>query len=93
MGLGEFVWWVGVIEDVNDPLQLGRCRVRIAGFHGDVPPAGTLPTRDLPWAHPILPLNNPDPHTPPVGTRVCGFFRDGRAAQEPVMWGVLPRIT
>ena len=32
---GEFVWWQGVVEDRDDPLKLGRCRVRIVGYHTD----------------------------------------------------------
>ena len=32
---GEFTWWQGVVEDRNDPLKLGRCRVRVLGYHTD----------------------------------------------------------
>ena len=32
---GNFVWWQGVVEDRIDPLMLGRCRVRILGYHTD----------------------------------------------------------
>ena len=28
MGLDGFIWFVGVVEDRNDPDQLGRVRVR-----------------------------------------------------------------
>ncbi len=38
----------GVIEDILDPLKLGRVRVRIAGIHTDN--INELPTQDLPWA-------------------------------------------
>ena len=27
-GKNGFIWWVGVVEDRQDPLKLGRCRVR-----------------------------------------------------------------
>ena len=33
MGLDGFVWFVGVVEDRNDPEALGRVRVRCIGFH------------------------------------------------------------
>ena len=33
MGKDGFVWWQGVGEDRNDPLYLGRCRIRILGWH------------------------------------------------------------
>ena len=32
MGKDGFVWWQGVVEDRQDPLYLGRCRVRILGW-------------------------------------------------------------
>ena len=28
MGLNQFVWWFGVVENRADPLNLGRCQVR-----------------------------------------------------------------
>ena len=33
IGLSGFVWWVGVVEDVKDPLASGRARIRIFGWH------------------------------------------------------------
>ena len=33
MGREGFVWAVGVVEDRNDPLYLGRCKVRYLGWH------------------------------------------------------------
>ena len=38
----------GVVEDILDPLKLGRVRARIAGIHTDN--LNELPTQDLPWA-------------------------------------------
>ena len=35
MGKDGFIWWQGVVEDRHDPLYLGRCRVRILGWHTD----------------------------------------------------------
>ena len=35
MGLDGFIWFVGVVEDRNDPALLGRVRVRCLGFHTD----------------------------------------------------------
>tara|TARA_Y100000401_G_scaffold117463_2_gene126400 strand:- start:2722 stop:3894 length:1173 start_codon:yes stop_codon:yes gene_type:complete len=86
MGLSGFVWWQGVVEDRKDPLKLGRCRVRILGFHTDN--KKDIPTESLPWAYPAMPLNmNPGstPIGPQEGTWVLGFFRDGENAQEPIM--------
>jgi hypothetical protein len=35
MGLNGFVWWVGVVEDRNDPAMLGRVKVRCFGWHSE----------------------------------------------------------
>lgn len=89
-GLNGFVWWVGVVEDRQDPLKLGRCRVRIFGWHSEN--VTEVPTELLPWAQAMMPLNNPNPYTPKESDVVIGFFIDGRNAQTPVMMGVLPGI-
>ena len=33
MGQEGFVWFVGVVEDRDDPERLGRVRVRCLGYH------------------------------------------------------------
>jgi hypothetical protein len=88
MGLNGFVWWVGVIENRVDPLAMGRCQVRIFGWHTDN--LSLLPTKDLPWAQALLPINNTKSWQPPtVGDWVAGWFLDGENGQFPVMMGVL----
>lgn len=97
MGKGGFVWWHGVVEDRNDPLQLGRCRVRILGWH---PESKTmLKTEELPWAFPMQDITSAAmsgigyaPVGPVEGTWVMGFFRDGESGQEPVMLGTFGGI-
>jgi len=90
-GRNGFIWWIGVVEARNDPLKLGRCQVRIAGgWHSDN--KMKLPTADLPWALPSLPVNNSNPYAPKEGDMVFGFFLDGANAKEPVMTGVMPGI-
>jgi hypothetical protein len=89
-GKNGFIWWVGVVEDRQDPLKLGRCRVRCVGWHAD--DKMRLPTSDLPWAMPSLPTNNPSPYAPKEGDMVFGFFIDGENAQEPIILGVFPNI-
>jgi hypothetical protein len=92
IGQDGFVWWIGVVEDINDPLMLGRCKVRCFGYH----PAKTtslVPTEDLPWALSIHPLNTPNLYaSPKVGEWVFGFFLDSMSAQEPAILGYLPAI-
>jgi phage baseplate assembly protein gpV len=90
-GLNGFIWWIGVIENRVDPLTLGRCQVRIFGWHNEN--SVTLPTSDLPWAQAMIPINDSKHFSVPrVGEWVVGFFMDGEQAQTPVMMGVLPGL-
>ena len=90
-GLSGFIWWVGVIEDIVDPLGAHRCRVRIFGWHTDN--KTILPTTDLPWAQAMLPINGSKSLAlPDTGDWVVGFFMDGDSGQFPIMMGVLPGI-
>ena len=92
IGQDGFVWWIGIVEDINDPLTLGRCRVRCFGYHPAKSP-NLVPTADLPWALSIHPLNTPNLYgTPRVGEWVFGFFLDALSAQEPAILGYLPAI-
>lgn len=86
-----FVKWVGVIEDVKDPLAVGRAKVRIIGWH--VEDKTQLSTNDLPWALPLMPVTaaNLLPNYKP-GDWVCGFFLDAYMGQQPVILGVFPAI-
>lgn len=90
VGLNGFVWWVGVVEDRKDPIKLGRCRVRIVGWHTEN--KMKLPTENLPWAQILLPTNNTNTYVPKEGDTVIGFFVDADAAQQPVIMGVVPGI-
>jgi hypothetical protein len=90
MGQAGFVWWFGVVEDTDDPLKLGRVRVRIFGFH--TRDKKLLPTADLPWAHPLQDIASASisgvgrsPTGLVAGSHVFGFFRDGSNAQQPIV--------
>lgn len=89
-GRANFIWWVGVVEDRQDPLKLGRCRVRCIGWHSAN--KMQLPTDMLPWAMPSTPINLSNVYTPKEGDMVFGFFVDGENAQELVMLGSFPSI-
>ncbi len=90
MGLNGFVWWVGVVEDRNDPAMLGRVKVRCFGWHSE--DLKEIPTAKLPWATIMLPVNRDAHFAPKEGEFVCGFFMDGEYAQNPVVMGILPGI-
>lgn len=89
-----FNWWIGVVEDRMDPEKMGRCRVRIFGYHTDS--KEILPTKDLPWATPIQPITSAaisgigsSPLGPVEGTWVIGFFLDGEDMQQPAIFGTI----
>ena len=97
MGKDGFTWFVGVVEDRNDPQKLGRLRVRCLGYHTE--DLTKLPTSDLPWAHVMNPITSATVsgvgQTPlgcVEGTWVVGWFTDGSDAQQPMIMGTLPGV-
>jgi uncharacterized protein (TIGR02594 family) len=91
----EFIWFVGVVEDRNDPVKMGRVRVRCFGWHTDS--KTEIPTADLPWAIVSSPTSSASvsgigtmPTSLLEGSWVFGFFLDGKLAQEPMILGSIP---
>ena len=96
MGKDGFTWFVGVVEDRQDPKTLGRVRVRCLGYHTE--DIIKLPTSDLPWAHPMNPITSATvsgvgqtPLGVVEGTWVVGFFTD-IDKQQPMIMGTLPGV-
>ena len=96
MGRDGFHWFVGVVEDRNDPSALGRVRVRCLGYHSAN--VTELPTTELPWAHVMHPVTDPcmqgmgnTPSFLVEGSYVVGFFRD-LDKQQLVVMGTLPGV-
>lgn len=96
MGKDGFNWFVGVVEDRNDPQKAGRVKVRCVGHHTE--DIQDIPTADLPWASVMMPVTAGgnsgigfSPHFLIEGTWVVGFFRDP-AKQEPIIMGTLPGV-
>ena len=95
MLLTPMYWFVGVVEDREDPEQLGRVRVRVFGLHtADTTKIGI---EDLPWANVMMPVNSASisgvgitPTGLVEGSWVVGFFADGENAQDPIIMGSLP---
>ena len=89
MGKNGFQWFVGVVEDRQDPQTLGRLRVRCLGYHTE--DLDKLPTADLPWAHVMNPITSAtvsglgqSPLGAVEGTWVVGFFQDGATLSNPL---------
>jgi len=91
---GEFTWWVGTVEDVNDPEKIGRYRVRILGYHTE--DKSSLATEDLPWAMCVQPTSSAAISGIGgtniglvAGSTVVGFFTDSNETQLPIIMGSL----
>jgi len=92
----EFIWWFGVVEARDDPLELGRVRVRCFSFHSAN--KTEVPTASLPWAQTINPVTSASMgdigSTSGLveGSWVIGFFLDGHEAQRPMVFGTIAGI-
>ena len=92
----KFRWFLGDIVDLNDPLQMGRVKVRIYGIH--TTSQQEIPDNDLPWAQPLLPIteggtNGFGTHVGmQIGARVFGIFFDGKESQAPLILGSVPKF-
>ena len=92
---GKMYWFTGVVEDRNDPMSMGRVKVRVHGIHTD--DKTLIPTEDLPWSHVMTPITSSS--LGGIGTSatgiqegswVIGYFYDGADMQENIILGTLP---
>ena len=83
------MWFVGVVENNDDPTKQGRVQVRAFGVHGENTDE-EIPTAALPWA--ICVAGNYEPNNPPpkLNSFVFGMFLDGDEAQHPMIMGLIP---
>jgi hypothetical protein len=98
VGKDGFYWWIGEIEDHEDPLNLGRVKCRVLNYYTN-PEFGSpdaLPTSELPWATVLQGTDQAGNDGQgessgqlQPGAIVMGFFMDGESAQMPVVIGVL----
>ena len=86
----NFIWFIGEVEDRDDPLKLGRVKIRCFGWHST--DKDKQPTIDLPWASTVQPVTAPAASASglTVGTWVFGFFMDGESGQRPMVTGQIP---
>ena len=93
LNIPDFIWWLGIVEDNNDPSYAGRVKVRITGYHsGNL---SELPTKDLPYAIPLNSVTSAgvngimENHSLVQGSTVIGFFADGSDGQIPMILGTI----
>jgi len=88
-------WFTGKIIDINDPLTLGRVKVRVYGIHPDDTQA--VPDDDLPWAQVVAPITQGGNDNVgnilgiQIDALVFGFFLDGQHSQLPLVFGTIPK--
>ena len=89
-------WFIGVVKNINDPLELGRVQVKIFGIHDGEPVP--IPDADLPYAQVVMPISEGgvkglgNTVGIQVNARVFGIFLDGKNSQDPLVLGSLPKI-
>ena len=90
------MFYHGIVEDRNDPLKIGRVRVRVHTLHTD--DKQFIATPDLPWSHVVMPATSAglggfgNQHNLVEGTTVYGHFRDADN-QDFVVLGVQQGIS
>ena len=85
-------WFLGeVVKVKDDPLKLGRVKVKVFGVYDDIADA------DLPWAQIVVPVTQ-GVHEEQgqylgilKGTQVFGMFLDGKSSQLPMVIGTVPK--
>lgn len=85
-------WFLGEVVNVtDDPMKLGRARVRIFGVYDEIE------EEDLPWAQIVVPVtqstymgNGQNLGLLP-GAQVFGMFLDGQNSQLPLIIGAVPK--
>jgi len=84
-------WFVGVVVDLDDPLKLGRVKVKVSGIYDEIK------DEDLPWAQIVVPVTE-GVHEGKgqylgilKGTNVFGMFLDGNSSQLPLVIGTIPK--
>lgn len=88
--------YFGIVEDRKDPLQLGRVKVRVLGYHSDS--LADIPLEGLPWATVMQPTTSSamsgvgKTSNIVEGTQVILTFTDGSDMQQPLVLGTVPGI-
>jgi len=95
IGSDGFSWWIGQVENTNDPKKGGRVQIRIVGEH--LRDCSVVPTASLPWAPIMMPVTTPYSDNGDTGASsnlatgswVLGFYLDNDK-QKPIIMGSIP---
>ena len=94
-GSGLWGTYGGIVEQVADPEQLGRVKVRVPYVYGAAPDTtGYIGTNDIPWALPAgMPAGGSSrsggfSHLPEIGDHVFVRFLDGEPEKPIWEWGM-----
>lgn len=85
-GIPNPLFFIGVVENANDPRREGRVQVRAFGIHGT---NKEIQAQDLPWATVIATGYDANVFLK-LNAWVFGMFLDGRDAQQPMILGLVP---
>lgn len=89
-------WFLGVVVNIQDPLKVGRIKVRIYGIHNS--DVNEVPERSLPWAQVVTPTTEDGVSGLgrslgiKPGAQVFGVFMDGIQSQVPLVLGSTPKF-
>jgi hypothetical protein len=75
----------GIVEDNNDPLKIGRCKVRVIGLYD------SLKLSELPWLQCVHPVNYDVVKPPKLGSQVICMAMD-QNNQTLLIHGIIPGI-
>jgi len=75
----------GIVEDNNDPLKIGRCKVRVIGLYD------SLKLSELPWLQCVHPVNYDVVKPPKLGSQVICMGMD-QNNQTLLIYGIVPGI-
>ena len=87
-------WFVGRVISIQDPLEMGRVKVRIVGIHDN----NEIRDGDLPWAQVVVPVTEGGSSGLGASTgikeqaQVFGVFLDGVHSQLPLVVGSMPKF-
>lgn len=95
-GYEGFVWFKGIVENINDPLKLGRVYVRNLVEQTLTSQNDYTDPNDIHWAEVLMPPTGPNrfgvgvsPLGMERGTFVLCFYMDPKNKKQPVVFGTL----